>query len=78
MIGHYEKGGEYMEKKKRRLLTAAEVAEILHITTGTLANWRFQRRGIPYHKLDHGRILYDRRDVAAYVKSSKIFPELDR
>ena len=64
-----------MEMKKRRLLNVSQVADILQVHPGTLANFRHKRKGPPYIKVG-GRVLYDRLDVIEYIKRNKVHPEL--
>lgn len=50
-----------------------QVAEILHTTTGSLAQDRYLNRGIPYVK--HGRkVLYRWADVYAYLDQHTVVP----
>lgn len=58
-----------MEQKK--LLTSDEVATLTGLAVDTLAQWRSQRRGIPYLKI--GRVVrYDSRDVDAYLEGCRV------
>jgi len=54
-----------------RLLTAEEVAEHTGLSTETLAQWRSQKRGIPYLKIG-GRIRYDPADVHEYLRGCRV------
>jgi hypothetical protein len=49
------------------LLSQDEVAKLLRVTTGTLANWRVEGKGPRYVKA--GRIQYRRSDVAQYIEN---------
>jgi excisionase family DNA binding protein len=52
------------------LLIPAEVAEMLHIPTKTLYQWRYDGNGPPSHKI--GRHLrYRRREVEAWIDKQK-------
>ena len=54
-----------------RLLTPQAVAELTGLPVGTLAQWRSQKRGIPYLKI--GRtVRYDPADVQAYLEGCKV------
>jgi len=58
-----------MEAKK--LLTAEEVARLTGLALDTLAQWRSQRRGIPYLKV--GRVVrYDPSDVRQYLEGCRV------
>lgn len=48
------------------LLTAVQVAELLHLAVGTLANWRTRGGGPPYARIG-GRALYRRGDVEDWI-----------
>jgi hypothetical protein len=51
-----------------KLLTAAETAKLLLVTTGTLAVWRCTRRyPLPYVKLGHA-IRYREEDVRKFIE----------
>jgi predicted DNA-binding transcriptional regulator AlpA len=49
------------------LLTPKEAAEFLEIPAGTLAQWRSQRRGPPYIKLEERLVRYRRSDLEEYL-----------
>jgi len=55
----------------KRFLTAEEVASMTGLSVETLAQWRSQRRGIPYLKI--GRVVrYDPADVQTYVQGCRV------
>ena len=49
------------------LLTPKQAAEFLGIPLGTLAQWRSQRRGPAYIKLEDRLVRYRRSDLEAYL-----------
>lgn len=49
-----------------RLLWPEQVAEVLGVPTGTLANWRYQRRGPAFVKVGR-HVRYRRHDVDAWI-----------
>ena len=49
-----------------RLLWPEEVAEMLGVPVGTLANWRYQGRGPAFVKVGR-HVRYRRRDVVAWI-----------
>lgn len=54
-----------------KYLTEKQVKEITGIALSTLRNHRFLRKGIPYSR--YGRkIIYDQKDVVAYLENHKI------
>ena len=53
------------------LLTPKRVAEITGLSEETLAQWRSQKRGIPYLKLGR-RALYHPADVQRYLASCRV------
>lgn len=53
-----------------RLLTPAQVAEILGVHTNTLNDWRTQRRHLEFQKFG-ARVMYDAADVAAFITRTK-------
>jgi excisionase family DNA binding protein len=53
------------------LLTAEQVSAVTGLSTETLAQWRSQKRGIPYLKI--GRtVRYDSADVHAYLRGCRV------
>jgi len=53
------------------LLTPEEVAAITSLSLDTLAQWRSQKRGIPYLKI--GRVVrYDPAEVEAYLERCRV------
>jgi excisionase family DNA binding protein len=57
--------------ENKKLLTPIEVAELTGLSTDTLAQWRSQRRGIPYLKIGHA-VRYDPTDVQAYLEGCRV------
>jgi excisionase family DNA binding protein len=55
----------------RKLLTPEQVAAMTGIPAGTLAQWRYRKRGLPYLRL--GRLVrYDAADVERYLQSCRV------
>ena len=67
-----EKNKEKSKNTEKKQLTPKEVEEIYGISTGTLANWRSKKKGLPYIK--DGRIYYDIEDLDEYFKNKKVYP----
>jgi hypothetical protein len=59
-----------------KLLTATEVAAITSLSLETLAQWRSQKRGIPYLKISHNCIRYQQSDLAIWLAARKVCVEL--
>jgi len=59
-----------------RLLMPAQAAELLGIPEGTLAQWRSQRRGPPYIKLEGRLVRYRSADLERYIASRIVETEL--
>lgn len=53
------------------LLSAEEVASITRLSVETLAQWRSQKRGIPYLKIGRA-VRYDPVDVQSYLEGCKV------
>lgn len=53
------------------LLSAEQVAELTGLALDTLAQWRSQRRGIPYLKIGRS-VRYDVGDVQAYLRGCRV------
>jgi excisionase family DNA binding protein len=50
-----------------RLLTVEEVAEFTGLSVETLAQWRSQRKGIPFVKLSRNVVRYQQGDLDAWL-----------
>ena len=55
-----------------RLLTPEDVAEVTGLSTETLAQWRSQRRGIPFLKISRNRVRYRQRDLDLWLSDRLI------
>jgi excisionase family DNA binding protein len=53
------------------LLTTEEVANLTGLSQETLAQWRSQRRGIPYLKIGRA-VRYHSADVQAYLEGCRV------
>ncbi len=53
------------------LLTTEQVADMTGLSRETLAQWRSQRRGIPYLKVGRA-VRYDPADVQAYLEGCRV------
>jgi hypothetical protein len=60
-----------------RLLTAEDVAGITGLSVETLAQWRSQRRGIPFLKLSRNVIRYQQGDLDAWLHGCIVRVEVD-
>ena len=60
-----------------RLLTPAEIAEITGLSIETLAQWRSQRRGIPYVKISRNCVRYRQIDLDQWVGQHIVRVEVD-
>ncbi len=53
------------------LLTPEKVAEITGLSIDTLAQWRSQKRGLPYLKIGRA-VRYDPEDVQEYLEGCRV------
>ena len=53
------------------LLRPEEVADLTGLSIETLAQWRSQKRGIPYLKIGRA-VRYDLADVQAYLEGCRV------
>jgi excisionase family DNA binding protein len=60
-----------MKDSNSRKLLPQEVAEITGLSAETLAQWRSQKRGIPYLKIGRA-VRYDPADVQAYLEGCRV------
>ena len=58
-------------KALSELLTAEGVAAVTGLSVETLAQWRSQKRGIPYLKVGRA-VRYDPADVQTYLEGCKV------
>lgn len=56
-----------VEALNQRLLTAEQVAEITGLSIETLAQWRSQRRRIPFVKISRNVVRYRQGDLDAWL-----------
>ena len=61
---------------KSGLLTPREASEALGIPEGTLAQWRSQRRGPPYIKLEGRLVRYRVSDLESYLTQHSVQTDL--
>lgn len=66
-----------MSADSKALLTPKEAADLLGIPEGTLAQWRSQRRGPPFVKLELRLIRYRRTDLEKYIGDHLVETEVD-
>ncbi|MGH9406624.1 MAG: helix-turn-helix transcriptional regulator [Terriglobia bacterium] len=59
------------------LLTPDEVAEVTGLSTETLAQWRSQRRGIPFLKISRNCVRYRQDDLQQWLQSRLIITTSD-
>jgi predicted DNA-binding transcriptional regulator AlpA len=60
-----------------RLLTAEDVAQITGLSIETLAQWRSQRKGIPFLKLSRNAVRYRQGDLDAWLVERIVRVEAD-
>jgi hypothetical protein len=65
------------EKISDQLLTAEEVARVVGLSTETLAQWRSQRRGIPFIKISRNCVRYRQFDLDTFLAERIVRVEQD-
>jgi predicted DNA-binding transcriptional regulator AlpA len=60
-----------------RLLTSDDVAQITGLSVETLAQWRSQRRGIPFIKISRNCVRYRQCDLDAWLAERIVRVEQD-
>ncbi len=53
---------------ERKYLSTKEAAEYLGVAVGTLEQWRFRRKKLPFYKLAK-LVLYRKADLDAFIES---------
>ena len=59
------------------LLSAEDVARITGLSVETLAQWRSQRRGIPFVKMSRNCVRYRQQDLDAWLEARIVRVEQD-
>lgn len=54
-----------------KLMTAEDVADVTGLCLDTLAQWRSQKRGIPYLKIGRA-VRYDPAEVLTYLEGCRV------
>ncbi len=62
----------------KTLLTCREAAEFLGVPIGTLAQWRSQRRGPPYIKLEGRLVRYRGSELEKWLERQTVETEVDK
>jgi len=65
------------QEKRGRLLRAEDVAEITGLSVETLAQWRSQRKGIPFLKLSRNCVRYQQADLDHWLNERIVRVEVD-
>jgi hypothetical protein len=60
-----------------RLLTPEDLAQITRLSTETLAQWRSQRRGIPFVKISRNCVRYRQADLDGWLEERIVRVEND-
>jgi predicted DNA-binding transcriptional regulator AlpA len=60
-----------------KLLTPADVAAMTGLSLNTLAQWRSQRRGLPYVKIARNCVRYRQRDFDNWIAGSIVRVEVE-
>lgn len=63
--------------RSSKVLTPVAVAELTGLSTETLAQWRSQRRGIPFLKLSRNVVRYRLCDVEQWLAEHLVSVEAD-
>jgi predicted DNA-binding transcriptional regulator AlpA len=61
-----------------RLLTTEDVAELTGLSVETLAQWRSQRKGIPYLKISRNCVRYRQGDLDGWLSERIVRTDQDR
>lgn len=61
-----------------RLLTTEDVAELTGLSIETLAQWRSQKRGIPYVKISRNCVRYRQSDLDGWLLERIVRTDEDR
>lgn len=56
---------------ENKTLSIEEVMEILSVSKSTLAQWRADKKNLPYYKLG-GRVVYHQDDINEFLTGNKV------
>jgi predicted DNA-binding transcriptional regulator AlpA len=70
-------GDDNAARLSTKLLTPVAVAEITGLSVETLAQWRSQRKGIPFLKLSRNVVRYQQADLDAWLRERIVRVETD-
>jgi predicted DNA-binding transcriptional regulator AlpA len=70
-------GDDNAARLSTKLLTPAEIAGITGLSIETLAQWRSQKRGIPYVKISRNCVRYRQIDLDQWVGEHIVRVEVD-
>ena len=58
------------------LITTKAAAELLCVGESTLRTWRMEHQGPPFYRLSPRKVLYDEREIEAYLKTKRHDPSV--
>lgn len=58
-------------KSQKKYLTPKEFSREYGFSTGTLANWRMQRKGPPYYLVGRN-VFYNRKDIERWIRNNPV------
>jgi predicted DNA-binding transcriptional regulator AlpA len=61
-----------------RLLTAGDVASLTGLSMETLAQWRSQKRGIPFIKISRNCVRYRQADLDSWLVERTVLTDQER
>lgn len=61
-------------KENRELITTAEAAKMLGYTIGSFRVMVFNKRPFPAYKMSGNKVMYNKRDIDAYIDARRIDP----
>jgi predicted DNA-binding transcriptional regulator AlpA len=70
-----------MDKERKlgnqELLKAEDVAKVTGLSPETLAQWRSQKRGIPFIKISRNCVRYRQSDLDSWLDERRVLTDLD-
>lgn len=57
---------------RKDFLTPAELEKLIGISRRTLANWRSQKRGPEYLKINNRKVIYPRKAVERWIRKNAV------
>jgi predicted DNA-binding transcriptional regulator AlpA len=77
-LGNQRSSSSTSAKRDEGLLKVEDVAKITGLSVETLAQWRSQKRGLPYIKISRNCVRYRQSDLDSWLVERTVLTDRDR